>query len=96
MTHPTPEDLLERIRQHERARLRVYIGAAPGVGEARVFAPMPGGAAVVSVEDDILYLDTRGETRMMATAPGAEGLIPTGDGTWIVLQATATTVLLPE
>jgi two-component system sensor histidine kinase KdpD len=29
----TPDQLLERLREHERARLRVYIGAAPGVGK---------------------------------------------------------------
>jgi two-component system, OmpR family, sensor histidine kinase KdpD len=28
-----PEALLERLKEHERARLRVYIGAAPGVGK---------------------------------------------------------------
>jgi two-component system sensor histidine kinase KdpD len=30
---PTPDQLLERLRDRERARLRVYIGAAPGVGK---------------------------------------------------------------
>ncbi len=30
---PTADALLARIREHERARLRVYIGAAPGVGK---------------------------------------------------------------
>jgi two-component system sensor histidine kinase KdpD len=29
----TPDQLLERLREHDRARLRVYIGAAPGVGK---------------------------------------------------------------
>jgi two-component system sensor histidine kinase KdpD len=29
----TPDQLLERLREHERTRLRVYIGAAPGVGK---------------------------------------------------------------
>src|SRR5262245_23861356 len=32
-SRPTPESLLEKLRQDERARLRVYIGAAPGVGK---------------------------------------------------------------
>ncbi len=33
-TRPTtPDQLLERLRDRERARLRVYIGAAPGVGK---------------------------------------------------------------
>lgn len=30
---PSPESLLARLKQGERARLRVYIGAAPGVGK---------------------------------------------------------------
>jgi two-component system sensor histidine kinase KdpD len=30
---PSPESLLARLKQAERARLRVYIGAAPGVGK---------------------------------------------------------------
>jgi two-component system sensor histidine kinase KdpD len=30
---PTADALLERIRQQERPRLRIYIGAAPGVGK---------------------------------------------------------------
>ncbi|HWQ34895.1 MAG TPA: universal stress protein [Blastocatellia bacterium] len=30
---PSPESLLARLRESERARLRVYIGAAPGVGK---------------------------------------------------------------
>ena len=32
-THKTPEALLERLKEEDRARLRVYIGAAPGVGK---------------------------------------------------------------
>jgi two-component system sensor histidine kinase KdpD len=30
---PTADALLARIKEHERARLRIYIGAAPGVGK---------------------------------------------------------------
>jgi two-component system sensor histidine kinase KdpD len=30
---PTADALLERLRQRDRARLRIYIGAAPGVGK---------------------------------------------------------------
>src|SRR6476646_2867001 len=30
---PTPETLLAKLQQGERANLRVYIGAAPGVGK---------------------------------------------------------------
>ena len=30
---PSGEQLLERLKQQDRARLRVYIGAAPGVGK---------------------------------------------------------------
>src|SRR5262245_34909847 len=30
---PTADALLERIKAHERARLRIYVGAAPGVGK---------------------------------------------------------------
>ena len=30
---PTADALLERIKEHDRARLRIYIGAAPGVGK---------------------------------------------------------------
>jgi two-component system, OmpR family, sensor histidine kinase KdpD len=30
---PSPESLLARLKQAERVRLRVYIGAAPGVGK---------------------------------------------------------------
>ena len=29
----TADALLERIKQQERARLRIYVGAAPGVGK---------------------------------------------------------------
>jgi two-component system sensor histidine kinase KdpD len=31
--HPSADALLARIRQEDRARLRIYIGAAPGVGK---------------------------------------------------------------
>ena len=30
---PSAEQLLERLKQQDRAKLRVYIGAAPGVGK---------------------------------------------------------------
>src|SRR4051812_1473056 len=30
---PSPDALLERIKSRERARLRIYVGAAPGVGK---------------------------------------------------------------
>src|SRR6187401_2345569 len=30
---PTADALLERIKQQDRARLRIYVGAAPGVGK---------------------------------------------------------------
>jgi two-component system sensor histidine kinase KdpD len=30
---PSGDQLLERLKQQDRARLRVYIGAAPGVGK---------------------------------------------------------------
>lgn len=33
---PSPESLLEKIRTQDRARLRIYIGAAPGVGKTYV------------------------------------------------------------
>jgi two-component system sensor histidine kinase KdpD len=32
-SRPTPESLLAKLKEGERARLRVYIGAAPGVGK---------------------------------------------------------------
>ena len=32
-TQRNPEALLERLKEHDRARLRIYIGAAPGVGK---------------------------------------------------------------
>ena len=32
-SRPTGDQLLERLKQQDRARLRVYIGAAPGVGK---------------------------------------------------------------
>jgi len=32
-TRPSAEQLLARLKSHERARLRIYIGAAPGVGK---------------------------------------------------------------
>lgn len=32
-TPRTPDALLERLKQNDRARLRIYIGAAPGVGK---------------------------------------------------------------
>jgi hypothetical protein len=33
VVRPSAEQLLERIKQQDRAKLRVYIGAAPGVGK---------------------------------------------------------------
>lgn len=33
ISRPTPESVLAKIREDERAKLRVYIGAAPGVGK---------------------------------------------------------------
>src|SRR3954465_8409351 len=32
-SRPSPESLLAKLNEGERARLRVYIGAAPGVGK---------------------------------------------------------------
>ena len=32
-TRPTADALLERIKEQDRARLRIYVGAAPGVGK---------------------------------------------------------------
>src|SRR5678816_3394966 len=31
--HKSPEALLERLKEQDRARLRIYVGAAPGVGK---------------------------------------------------------------
>src|SRR5215471_6869741 len=33
LTRPTGDQMLARIQSAERARLRIYIGAAPGVGK---------------------------------------------------------------
>src|SRR5512138_2008594 len=33
VTRPAPESLLAKLNQDEQAKLRVYIGAAPGVGK---------------------------------------------------------------
>jgi hypothetical protein len=63
---------------------------------ARCFAALPGGAAVLSSEDDILLLDAEGNRRMLGLAPDAEGLVSNGAGTWIALQAQATTLLVPR
>ena len=45
---PSAEQLLERIKQQDRAKLRVYIGAAPGVGKT------------YSMLEDARALETRG------------------------------------
>jgi hypothetical protein len=63
---------------------------------ARCLVALPGGAAVLSSEDDILLLDGEGNRRMLGLAPDAEGLVSNGAGTWIALQAQATTLLVPR
>lgn len=76
-----------------------FHAAGPPLGQgrrARCFAALPGGAAVLSSEDDILLLDAEGNRRMLGLAPDAEGLVSNGAGTWIALQAQATTLLVPR
>jgi hypothetical protein len=76
-----------------------FHAAGPPLGEGRrprCFAALPGGAALVSSEDDILFLDAEGNRRMLGLAPDAEGLVSNGTGTWIALQAQATTLLVPR
>ena len=70
-------------------------GLGPGV-QALGLVPLPGGAALVSSDQDVLHVDAIGQWRTLAAAPGALGLVPTGDGAWLVLQSQASTLLFPR
>jgi len=71
---PDPDVLLRRLQQHEespRGRLRIYLGAAPGVG--KTYAMLNEGRRRIEAGEDVVVgiVETHGRTE---TAQATEGL----------------------
>lgn len=69
---PSADQLLERLKSETRARLRVYIGAAPGVG--KTYAMLRDAAALKSRGVDIIvgFVETYGRADTDAQLAGLE------------------------
>jgi len=72
---PSAEQLLERIKQQDRAKLRVYIGAAPGVG--KTYSMLEDARALQKREVDVVIglVETYGRAETEAQIGGLE-MIP--------------------
>src|SRR5437879_540855 len=72
---PTGDQLLEKLRQEDRARLRVYIGAAPGVGKS--YRMLKDGRALKDAGIDVAIglVETYGRADTEAQLAGLE-MIP--------------------
>ena len=72
---PSAEQLLERIKQQDRAKLRVYIGAAPGVG--KTYSMLEDARALQKREVDVVIglVETYGRAETEAQIGGLE-IIP--------------------
>jgi two-component system sensor histidine kinase KdpD len=60
LSHPSPDALLARLKDHDQPRLRIYIGAAPGVG--KTYAMLQAAHALRARGLDVLvgYVETYG------------------------------------
>ena len=69
---PTPEALLAKLRQSDKATLRVYIGAAPGVGKTWQMLEDAHALRRQGVDIVIAILETHGRAETAALAEGLE------------------------
>ncbi|MGH9410278.1 MAG: universal stress protein [Vicinamibacterales bacterium] len=69
---PSPDQLLERLNSEHRARLRVYIGAAPGVG--KTYRMLRDAAALKARGADVVigFVETYGRAETDAQLAGLE------------------------
>ncbi len=72
---PTPEALLAKLRDSDKATLRVYIGAAPGVGKTWQMLEDAQALKKQGIDIVIAILETHGRVETAALADGLE-LVP--------------------
>lgn len=72
---PTPEALLAKLRESDKATLRVYIGAAPGVGKTWQMLEDAHALQKQGIDIVIAILETHGRDETAAMAEGLE-LVP--------------------
>lgn len=72
---PTPEALLAKLRESDKATLRVYIGAAPGVGKTWQMLEDAHALKKQGIDIVIAILETHGRVETAALAEGLE-LVP--------------------
>ncbi|MDX6712470.1 MAG: two-component system, OmpR family, sensor histidine kinase KdpD [Blastocatellia bacterium] len=71
-TKPSPESLLAKLKEGERASLRVYIGAAPGVGKTYQMLEEAHLLKKQGVDIVIAVIDTHGRSDTAALVEGLE------------------------
>jgi two-component system sensor histidine kinase KdpD len=69
---PSPEALLAKLRESDKATLRVYIGAAPGVGKTWQMLEDAHALKRQGVDIVIAVLETHGRFETAALAEGLE------------------------
>ena len=76
---PTPESLLKAARREARGRLKIFLGAAPGVG--KTYEMLRQGAALLADGRDVVagIVETHDRAETVAlTAPGLPPFRPQG------------------
>ena len=71
-SRPSPESLLAKLKESERARLRLYIGAAAGVGKTYQMLEDAHGLKRQGVEIVIAFVETHGRAETAALITGLE------------------------
>jgi two-component system sensor histidine kinase KdpD len=69
---PTGEQMLAKLQTHERARLRIYIGAAPGVGKTYSMIEDAHAARREGVDVVVGFVETHGRAETEATLSDLE------------------------
>jgi two-component system sensor histidine kinase KdpD len=71
---PTADALLARITEHDRARLRIYIGAAPGVGKTYEMLQEAHALQARGLDVVVGFVETYGRAETEAKLKGLEAL----------------------
>ena len=71
-TKPSPESLLAKLKEGEKASLRVYIGAAPGVGKTYQMLEEAQLLKKQGVDIVIAVIETHGRSDTAALIEGLE------------------------
>jgi two-component system sensor histidine kinase KdpD len=71
-SRPTPDALLARLSETERARLRIYVGAAPGVGKTYEMLREANGLRMRGRDVVIGYVETHGRVDTQAQLASLE------------------------